>query len=59
MMRVHVTLAVHATSKSASGPFSYKDTPVGPFSCNPHVIELSDSSLALFHIGAPFERVPF
>ena len=27
------------------------DTPVGPFSCNPHVIELKDSTFALFHIG--------
>jgi hypothetical protein len=42
---------VHATSKTASGPFTYKDTPIGPFSCNPHAIELPDSSLALFHIG--------
>ena len=31
--------------------FSDKDTPIGPFSCNPHAIELPDSSLALFHIG--------
>lgn len=42
---------VHASSENASGPFTYRDTPVGPFSCNPHAIVLPNGSLALFHIG--------
>ena len=42
---------VHATSSTAAGPFTYRDTPLGPFSCNPHAIDVGSGELALFHIG--------
>ena len=42
---------VHAEASRPEGPFVYKDTALGPFSGNPHVIATADGGLVLFHIG--------
>ena len=43
---------VHAEASSPEGPFVYRDTALGPFSCNPHAIATGDGdAIALFHIG--------